>query len=67
MKAILKYKNYKRTAELDILRGVYRGKFLFIVDLVTYIADRALELQKEFEAAVDDYIKTCQLISKETT
>ena len=34
---ILKYKDYEGTAELDMSRGVCRGKILFINDLVTEI------------------------------
>lgn len=56
---ILKYKDYEGTAELDMTRGVCRGKVLFINDLVTYEAAQPAKLQKEFEAAVDDYIETC--------
>lgn len=56
---ILKYKDYEGTAELDMVRGVCRGKILFINDLVTYEASKPSELQKEFQAAVDDYIETC--------
>ena len=36
-------------------RSVCRGKILFIDDLVTYEAASPATLQKEFEAAVDDY------------
>ena len=39
-------------------RQVCRGKILFISDLVTYEAQSPVELQKEFELAVDDYIET---------
>jgi predicted HicB family RNase H-like nuclease len=35
---ILKYKDYEGSAELDMTRGVCRGKILFIDDLVTYLA-----------------------------
>ena len=62
---ILKYKNYEGTAELDMARGVCRGKVLFIADLVTYEASRPSELIKEFEAAVDDYLETCLQVGKE--
>jgi predicted HicB family RNase H-like nuclease len=62
---ILKYKEYEGTAELDMHRGVCRGKILFVDDLVTYEADSPRELQKEFEAAVDDYIETCATLGKE--
>lgn len=62
---ILKYKDYEGTAELDMTRGVCRGKILFINDLVTYEAVLPSKLQKEFEAAVDDYIETCATLGRE--
>lgn len=62
---ILKYKDYEGTAELDMARGVCRGKILFISDLVTYEAALPSELQKEFEAAVDDYIETSIALGRE--
>ncbi len=61
---ILKYKDYEGTAELDMTRGVCRGKILFISDLVTYEAEIPAELKKEFEAAVDDYIETCATLGR---
>lgn len=62
---ILKYKDYEGTAELDMARCVCRGKILFINDLVTYEAKTPLALQKEFEAAVDDYMETCLTLGRE--
>ena len=62
---ILKYKDYEGTAELDITRGICRGKILFINDLVTYEAVLPSDLQKEFEAAVDDYFLTCTELGRE--
>ena len=62
---LLKYKDYEGTAELDMTRGVCRGKILFINDLVTYEAAQPSELQKEFEAAVDDYVETCEDLGRE--
>lgn len=62
---ILKYKDYEGTAELDMERFACRGKILFIDDLVTYEADSPANLQREFEAAVDDYIETCALLNRE--
>lgn len=62
---ILKYKDYEGTAELDMTRGVCRGKILFINDLVTYEAAQPSELQKEFEAAVNDYVETCVDLGRE--
>lgn len=62
---ILKYKDYEGTAELDMVRGVCRGKILFINDLVTYEASQPSKLQKEFEAAVNDYVETCAELGRE--
>lgn len=62
---VLKYKGYEGTAEVDMDRLVCRGKILFIGDLVTYIAGSPEGLQGAFEAAVDDYIETCEAIGKE--
>jgi predicted HicB family RNase H-like nuclease len=61
---ILKYKDYEGSAELDMSRGVCRGKILLIDDLVTYEASTPTELQMEFEAAVDDYLETCTMLGK---
>ena len=62
---ILKHKDYEGTAELDMSRKVCRGKILFIDDLVTYESPTPLGLQKEFEAAVDDYLETCLNLGRE--
>jgi len=62
---ILKYKDYEGTTELDMTRGICRGKVLFIDDLVTYESAFPAELQKEFEAAVEDYLQTCVAVGKE--
>ncbi len=61
---ILNYKDYQGTAELDMTRGVCRGKMLFIDDVVTYEAATPTKLQKEFEVAVDDYLETCAMVGK---
>lgn len=62
---ILTFQGYEGTAELDMERGVCRGKILFIGDLVTYQADSPKELQGAFEEAVTDYIETCKEVGKE--
>jgi len=62
---ILKYNGYEGTAELDMARGVCRGKILFIKDLVTYESANPAQLQQEFEAAVEDYLETCELLKRE--
>ena len=61
----LKYKDFEGTAEVDVERGVCRGKLLFVDDLVTYEADAPKLLQAEFESAVDDYLDTCRSVGKD--
>ncbi|WP_323142760.1 type II toxin-antitoxin system HicB family antitoxin [Massilia phyllosphaerae] len=61
---ILKYKSYEGTTEIDLARGVCRGKILLIDDLVTYECESPRELQKQFEEAVDDYIETCKELGR---
>jgi predicted HicB family RNase H-like nuclease len=61
---ILKYKEYEGTAELDMTKGVCRGKILFIDDLITYEAASPCDLEKEFQLAVDDYIETCTFLNR---
>lgn len=61
---ILKYKEYEGTVEVDMDRLVCRGKILFIDDLVTYVASAPDTIQAEFEAAVEDYIETCESLGK---
>jgi predicted HicB family RNase H-like nuclease len=62
---ILKYKGYEGTADLDMDRGVCRGKILLINDLVTYESESPRELQKQFEEAVNDYLQTCQELGRQ--
>ena len=61
---ILQYKGYEGTSELDRRAGVCWGKILFISDLVTYKTAVIADLQKEFEAAVDDYLETCEELGR---
>lgn len=56
---ILEHKGYHGSVEVDLERGVVRGKILFIADLVTYEADTPAQLKAEFEAAIEDYLETC--------
>lgn len=60
----LAFKGYEGTAEIDMERGVCRGKILFIDDLVIYEADAPKALQGAFEEAVADYVGTCRLVGK---
>lgn len=65
MMKTLKYKGYEGMAEVDLERGVCCGKIIFIDDLITYESESAKNIQTEFEAAVDDYIATCEALGRE--
>ena len=56
---IMKFNGYEATAELDMDRGVCRGKILFIDDLITFESDTPTGLTAAFQAAVEDYLVTC--------
>ncbi|MGR8934828.1 MAG: type II toxin-antitoxin system HicB family antitoxin [Gammaproteobacteria bacterium] len=60
-----KYKHYDGSIEASIEDNCLHGKILFIADLVTYEASTVEELRKEFESAVDDYLKTCEEVGIE--
>ena len=62
---ILKYRGYDGTAGLNVVSGSWYGRLLFIDDLVTYEASAPAELQREFEAAVDDYLETCRKLGRD--
>lgn len=62
---LLRYRGFEGSAEVDLDRGVCAGKLLFIDDLITYEAPDPRALKSEFEAAVDDYIETCEQLGRE--
>jgi predicted HicB family RNase H-like nuclease len=61
----LRYKSFIGSAEIDVAEGVCFGRILFINDFISYQSDTPRDLQSEFEAAVEDYLETCNAISKE--
>ena len=61
---LLEYKGYQGSIGLDDTGNFWRGKILFINDLVSYEAASSATLQVEFEVAVDDYLETCKNIGK---
>ena len=61
---IFTYKGYQGSIETSVEDDVLHGKILFINDLVTYEAETLKQLRQEFEAAVDDYLDTCQQLNK---
>ena len=58
-KNILEYKGYHTKIELDTEEMVLRGKIEGINDLVNFESESIQEIEKEFHAAVDDYLEFC--------
>lgn len=65
MKNVLEYKGYSGTVDFSADDDVFFGKLSGIKDVVTFEADSVIKLKKAFREAVDDYLKTCQELSKE--
>lgn len=55
----LEYKGFIGSVDVSLEDGVVFGKILYINGLVTYEAETVPELEKEFQAAVDDYLEFC--------
>ncbi|MFZ4539485.1 type II toxin-antitoxin system HicB family antitoxin [Propionivibrio sp.] len=60
----LKYKEFEGTVEYDSDRAVLRGKILFISDVITYESDDVEGIAAEFQAAVEDYVNTCEELGR---
>ncbi|WP_101776430.1 type II toxin-antitoxin system HicB family antitoxin [Pasteurella oralis] len=60
MKNVLEYKDFIGSVEVSLEDNILFGKILYINGLITYEANTVDELNKEFQAAVDDYIEFCQ-------
>lgn len=61
---LLSHKGYKGSIEISPTDNVLHGKIMFISDLVTFEASDLVQLEAQFKAAVDDYLKTCESIGK---
>lgn len=61
----LEHNGYQGSIEVDVGTDLLFGKLLFVNDLVTYEAKTVPDLRKEFQAAVDDYLVTCQQLGRE--
>jgi predicted HicB family RNase H-like nuclease len=57
---VMKYKDQIGSVEFDLDDDCLHGQLLHISDLVTFESDSIGGLKKEFEAAVDDYLQTCE-------
>ena len=60
------YKGYTGSVKYDYEEYIYYGSLNNIKDLVCYHGKNTDELYESFKSAVDDYIKFCKEIGKET-
>ena len=65
MHNMMEYKGYFGSAEYSAPDRCFHGKLEYIDDLVTFESDTVAGLEREFAAAVEDYIETCGNIGKE--
>ncbi len=61
----LEHKGYLGSVEIDTEARCFHGKIEFIEDLVTFEANTYASLEREFKAAVNDYLATCQEACRE--
>ncbi len=62
---LMEYKGYHASVDYSDEDEVFFGKIAFIKDSVTFHAENAKDLRKEFEAAVDGYIAACQKFGRD--
>ena len=65
MKNVLEYKGYHTRIEFDSESLVVRGKIEGIKDFVDFESSDLTSIEKEFHAAVDDYLEFCKEVGKE--
>lgn len=65
MNNVLEYKGYHTRVEFDADSLVLRGRIDGINDLVNFQCDNVEDVEKEFHAAVDDYLSFCAEVGKE--
>jgi len=59
MSDFMEYKGYNGTVEYSDADKVLFGKILGIKSLLSYEGDSLVNLRRDFEDAIDDYLETC--------
>ncbi|MGB5920222.1 type II toxin-antitoxin system HicB family antitoxin [Arcobacter sp.] len=65
MSNTIEYNGYIGTIEYSQEDKCFFGKLAMINDLVTFEANNANDLEKNFKNAVDEYIETCKQLGRE--
>jgi predicted HicB family RNase H-like nuclease len=63
---VLKYKSYEGSVQVSTDGDFLFGKIVGISDVVTYEASTYNKLNNAFRAAVEDYLRTCKSLGKDT-
>jgi len=61
----MKCKGYTARYEVVPDEGVLHGRIDGIKDIVTFVADNLVDLEREFRISVDDYLEWCAEIGVE--
>ncbi len=61
----IEYKGYIGSIEYSPEDKCFFGKLEMIDDLVTFEAVNAIELEENFQKAVDEYLETCKKLGRE--
>lgn len=56
---LLQYKGYTASVEVDLEANILYGRVLNLRDVIDFQAERVADLQREFEASVDEYLAWC--------
>ena len=65
MKDVLEYKGYHTKVQFDFSSMKLYGKIEGISDLVNFECSDMNQVEKEFQAAIDDYLEFCAEVGKE--
>ena len=65
MSSTLEYKGYSGSVEYSAEDRCLHGKIIGIRDLVSYEGSRVDDLEKNFRAAIDEYLDFCKTENKE--
>jgi predicted HicB family RNase H-like nuclease len=65
IRAMMTYKGYTASVEVDVEAGILFGRVLDIKDVVTFKAKTVEEVVREFQNSVDDYLAFCDELGEE--
>ncbi|MDW3022879.1 type II toxin-antitoxin system HicB family antitoxin [Ligilactobacillus salivarius] len=60
MQETMNYKGYQGTIEYSLEDNVLHGRVLGIKSILSYEGNTLLELKKDFESLIDEYLEDCK-------